>query len=417
MRRSALVGIGGGRTLDVAKLAATLKLRHNARVALITIDTYRIAAIDQLKVLGEQVGVEVYSEIENKNPVDIAKNAISKAKQVGYDVVIIDTAGRLSVDEQMMQEIADVKKAVNPGEILFVVDSMTGQDAVNTAKAFNDRLDFSGVVLTKLDGDTRGGAALSIKSVVNKPIKFVSMGEKMEALDVFHPDRMASRILGMGDVVTLVEYGDYECPHCARAHRIIPIIQREKSMLRALELYDRAIALDPLFARALVARIQLRLGGTGLQHHRGDGVSHHVVELPGDARPFLGDRDPFTLRLVACQSLRPRSHLVAAGGPGADHPPDRPRRAEDHQIDQGEREQGGREPPGAHEIGGVTLLLVVIDIVWLRFRVRQAVRSRFPDESLKGITWYAISRAVNMRFLRLPKPQRKIGEALPQNYR
>ncbi len=168
-------------------------------------DVYRPAAIDQLKVLGEQVEVAVYAEEGNKNPVDIAKNAIKYAKQHQHNLVIIDTAGRLSVDEAMMKEIGDVKKAVNPNEILFVVDSMTGQDAVNTAKAFNDVLDFSGVVLTKLDGDTRGGAALSIKSVVNKPIKFVSNGEKMDALSVFHPDRMANRILGMGDIVSLVE--------------------------------------------------------------------------------------------------------------------------------------------------------------------------------------------------------------------
>jgi signal recognition particle subunit SRP54 len=172
---------------------------------LVACDIYRPAAIDQLHVVGEQIGVEVYSERENKNAVSIAQNAISHAKNKGFNVVIIDTAGRLAIDEQMMNEIAAVKAAVDPGETLFVVDSMTGQDAVNTAKAFNDRLDFDGVVLTKLDGDTRGGAALSIKSVVNKPIKFVGTGEKMDALDVFHPKRMADRILGMGDVVSLVE--------------------------------------------------------------------------------------------------------------------------------------------------------------------------------------------------------------------
>jgi len=168
-------------------------------------DVYRPAAIDQLKVLAEQVGVDVYTEEGNKNPVDIAKNAIKHAKTHQNNVVIIDTAGRLSVDQEMMEEIGNIKKAVSPNEILFVVDSMTGQDAVNTAKAFNDVLDFDGVVLTKLDGDTRGGAALSIKTVVNKPIKFVSNGEKMDALSVFHPDRMANRILGMGDIVSLVE--------------------------------------------------------------------------------------------------------------------------------------------------------------------------------------------------------------------
>lgn len=168
-------------------------------------DVYRPAAIEQLKVLGGQVDVPVYSEEGSKNPVEIAKNAIKEAKLKGYNTVIVDTAGRLAIDEQMMNEIAAVKKAIDPQEILFVVDSMTGQDAVNTAKEFNDRLDFDGVVLTKLDGDTRGGAALSIRSVVNKPIKFMSMGEKMEALDVFHPNRMADRILGMGDIVSLVE--------------------------------------------------------------------------------------------------------------------------------------------------------------------------------------------------------------------
>jgi signal recognition particle subunit SRP54 len=172
---------------------------------LIACDIYRPAAIDQLHVLGEQIGVDVFSDRENKDAVSIAQKGIKHAKENGNSVVIIDTAGRLAVDEQMMNEIAAVKAAVNPDEILFVVDSMTGQDAVNTAKAFNDRLDFDGVVLTKLDGDTRGGAALSIKSIVNKPIKFVGTGEKMDAIDVFHPNRMADRILGMGDVVTLVE--------------------------------------------------------------------------------------------------------------------------------------------------------------------------------------------------------------------
>jgi signal recognition particle subunit SRP54 len=195
---------GSGKTTFSGKLARHLKSKGR-QVLLVAGDVYRPAAINQLGVLGEQVEVEVYKEEENKNPVEIAKNAIKHAKQQGINTVIVDTAGRLSVDEEMMTEIANVKKAVNPNEILFVVDSMTGQDAVNTAAAFNERLDFNGVVLTKLDGDTRGGAALSIKSVVNKPIKFVSMGEKMDALDVFHPDRMANRILGMGDIVSLVE--------------------------------------------------------------------------------------------------------------------------------------------------------------------------------------------------------------------
>ncbi|HLT49298.1 MAG TPA: hypothetical protein VKZ90_02515, partial [Aequorivita sp.] len=172
---------------------------------LVACDIYRPAAINQLHVVGDQIGVEVYSEPENKNPVSIAQNAIAHAKQNGFNVVIVDTAGRLAVDEAMMTEISNVHKAINPQETLFVVDAMTGQDAVNTAKAFNDKLNFEGVVLTKLDGDTRGGAAISIKSVVDKPIKFIGTGEKMDAIDVFHPARMADRILGMGDVVSLVE--------------------------------------------------------------------------------------------------------------------------------------------------------------------------------------------------------------------
>ncbi len=196
---------GSGKTTFSGKLAHHLKTKRGKSPLLVACDIYRPAAIDQLHVLGEQIGVPVYSERENKNPVDIAQNAIREAKSKGYNVVIVDTAGRLAIDEQMMGEIALVKSAINPGEILFVVDSMTGQDAVNTAKAFNDRLDFDGVVLTKLDGDTRGGAALSIKSVVNKPIKFVGTGEKPEALDIFYPERMADRILGMGDIVSLVE--------------------------------------------------------------------------------------------------------------------------------------------------------------------------------------------------------------------
>jgi signal recognition particle subunit SRP54 len=195
---------GSGKTTFSGKLARHIKSKGKHPL-LVAGDVYRPAAINQLKVLGEQIGVEVYADEESKNPVEIARQAVAKAKQAGNNVVIIDTAGRLSIDEQMMDEIERVKKAVQPSETLFVVDAMTGQDAVNTAQVFNERLDFDGVVLTKLDGDTRGGAALSIKSVVNKPIKFVSMGEKMDALDVFYPDRMASRILGMGDIVSLVE--------------------------------------------------------------------------------------------------------------------------------------------------------------------------------------------------------------------
>ncbi len=196
---------GAGKTTFSGKLALFLKTQKNKKPLLVAGDVYRPAAIEQLKVLGEQVGIPVYANLESKDPVAIALEGLAQAKQNGNNVLIVDTAGRLAIDEAMMVEIEQVKKALNPQEILFVVDAMTGQDAVNTAKVFNDRLDFTGAVLTKLDGDTRGGAALSIKSVVNKPIKFIGTGEKMEALDVFHPDRMSSRILGMGDVISLVE--------------------------------------------------------------------------------------------------------------------------------------------------------------------------------------------------------------------
>ncbi|MGQ1946664.1 signal recognition particle protein [Geofilum sp. OHC36d9] len=196
---------GSGKTTFTGKLANYLKSKRSKNPLLVAGDVYRPAAINQLQVLGEQIGVPVYTQEGSTDPVRIAKDAIKEAKQKGYDLVIIDTAGRLAVDEAMMKEIAAIKSAVKPDEILFVVDAMTGQDAVNTAKEFNDRLDFDGVVLTKLDGDTRGGAALSIRSVVSKPIKFVGTGEKMDALDVFHPSRMADRILGMGDIVSLVE--------------------------------------------------------------------------------------------------------------------------------------------------------------------------------------------------------------------
>lgn len=196
---------GSGKTTFSGKLASFLKTKKNKKPLLVACDVYRPAAIDQLHVLGEQLGIEVYSNKEEKDPVKIATDAVIYARSNGFNVVIVDTAGRLAVDEAMMDEIERVKKALNPSETLFVVDSMTGQDAVNTAKAFNDRIDFDGVVLTKLDGDTRGGAALSIKAVVDKPIKFVGTGEKMDALDVFYPKRMADRILGMGDVVSLVE--------------------------------------------------------------------------------------------------------------------------------------------------------------------------------------------------------------------
>ena len=195
---------GSGKTTFSGKLANFLKKQKLSPI-LVAADVYRPAAMEQLRILGEQIGVDVYLELENKNPVEIAQNAIREARSKNKNVVIIDTAGRLAIDEAMMTEVANIKSAVNPQEILFVVDSMTGQDAVNTAKAFNDRLDFSGVVLTKLDGDTRGGAALSIKYTVNKPIKFISSGEKLDTLDVFYPERMAQRILGMGDITTLVE--------------------------------------------------------------------------------------------------------------------------------------------------------------------------------------------------------------------
>lgn len=196
---------GSGKTTHTGKLARFLKTKRGRQVLLVAADVYRPAAIDQLEVVAKQVGVDVYTERENKNPVQIAKNGIEYAKQKGLNTVIVDTAGRLAIDAEMMDEIAAIKSAINPSETLFVVDSMTGQDAVNTAKAFNDRINFDGIILTKLDGDTRGGAALSIRSVVQKPIKFVGVGEKMDALDVFHPSRMADRILGMGDIVSLVE--------------------------------------------------------------------------------------------------------------------------------------------------------------------------------------------------------------------
>ena len=196
---------GSGKTTFSGKLALFLKKKKSKKPLLVACDVYRPAAIKQLEILAEQVGVDVFTNIESKDPVEIAKSAITYAKQNGHNIVIVDTAGRLAIDEQMMNEIAAIKQAVSPQETLFVVDAMTGQDAVNTAKAFNEKLDYNGVVLTKLDGDTRGGAALTIKSIVDKPIKFVGMGEKMDALDVFHPNRMAERILGMGDVVSLVE--------------------------------------------------------------------------------------------------------------------------------------------------------------------------------------------------------------------
>ena len=218
---------GSGKTTFSGKLANMLKTKQHKKPLLVACDVYRPAAIEQLKVVGEQVGVPVYSEIDNKDVVVIANNAIREAKAKGNDVVIVDTAGRLAVDEEMMNEISNLKNAINPDETLFVVDSMTGQDAVNTAKEFNDRLDFDGVVLTKLDGDTRGGAALSIRTVVTKPIKFVGTGEKMEAIDVFHPSRMADRILGMGDIVSLVERAQEQFDE-EEARRLQKKIQKNK---------------------------------------------------------------------------------------------------------------------------------------------------------------------------------------------
>lgn len=218
---------GSGKTTFSGKLANLLKSKQRKNPLLVACDVYRPAAIEQLEVVGGQVGVEVYSEPDNKDVVSIAKQAIQQAKAKGNDVVIIDTAGRLAVDEEMMDEIARLKDAVHPDETLFVVDAMTGQDAVNTAKEFNDRLDFNGVVLTKLDGDTRGGAALSIRTVVTKPIKFVGTGEKMEAIDVFHPSRMADRILGMGDIVSLVERAQEQFDE-EEAKRLQKKIQKNK---------------------------------------------------------------------------------------------------------------------------------------------------------------------------------------------
>ena len=218
---------GSGKTTFSGKLARMLKSKRSRRPLLVACDVYRPAAIEQLRVLAEQIGVPMYCELDSKDPVQIARHAIDEARAKGYDTVIIDTAGRLAVDEQMMQEIAAIKQAIQPDEILFVVDSMTGQDAVNTAKEFNERLDFTGVVLTKLDGDTRGGAALSIRTVVNKPIKFIGTDEKLEAIDLFHPDRMADRILGMGDIVSLVERAQEQYDE-AEAKRLQKRIQKNQ---------------------------------------------------------------------------------------------------------------------------------------------------------------------------------------------
>ncbi|MCR4764753.1 MAG: signal recognition particle protein [Bacteroidaceae bacterium] len=218
---------GSGKTTFSGKLARMLKTKKGRRPLLVACDVYRPAAIEQLRVLAEQINVPMYAELDSKDPVSIAQHAITEAKGKGYDLVIVDTAGRLAVDEEMMNEITAIKEGINPDEILFVVDSMTGQDAVNTAKEFNERLDFTGVVLTKLDGDTRGGAALSIRTVVNKPIKFVGTGEKLEAIDQFHPERMADRILGMGDIVSLVERAQEQYDE-AEAKRLQKKIQKNQ---------------------------------------------------------------------------------------------------------------------------------------------------------------------------------------------
>ena len=234
---------GSGKTTFASKLANYLQTKKGKKVMLVACDVYRPAAIEQLRVLGEQINAKVYTGEGESNPVKKAQAAIDEAKRFGYDVVIVDTAGRLAVDEQMMQEIAAIKEAINPSETLFVVDAMTGQDAVNTAKEFNDRLDFDGVVLTKLDGDARGGAALSIRSVVNKPIKFIGTGEKMEALDVFHPARMADRILGMGDVVSLVERAQEQYDE-AEARRISKKIAKNQKMGSMKELMGMIPGMD-----------------------------------------------------------------------------------------------------------------------------------------------------------------------------
>ena len=231
---------GSGKTTFSGKLARMLKTKKNRKPLLVACDVYRPAAIEQLRVLGEQIEVPVYSELDSKNPVQIALNAIHEAKAKGYDLVIVDTAGRLAIDEQMMNEIEAIKKAINPDETLFVVDSMTGQDAVNTAREFNERLDFNGVVLTKLDGDTRGGAALSIRTVVNKPIKFVGTGEKLDAIDQFHPARMADRILGMGDIVSLVERAQEQYDEEGNLKELASMIPGVGKAIKDIDIDDNA---------------------------------------------------------------------------------------------------------------------------------------------------------------------------------
>ena len=270
---------GSGKTTFSGKLARMLKTKKNRKPLLVACDVYRPAAIEQLRVLAEQIEVPMYCELDSKNPVEIAQHAIQEAKAKGYDLVIVDTAGRLAVDEQMMNEIAAIKEAINPNEILFVVDSMTGQDAVNTAKEFNERLDFNGVVLTKLDGDTRGGAALSIRSVVNKPIKFVGTGEKLEAIDQFHPARMADRILGMGDIVSLVERAPVSYTH-------LDVYKRQ--FLRSSD-YNYLSAPDDIY----VSQSQIKLFGL----KTGD-VVEGVIRPPKEGEKYFPFHSIFLCRIV-----------------------------------------------------------------------------------------------------------------------
>ena len=274
---------GSGKTTFSGKLASFIKSKKGRQVLLVAGDVYRPAAIDQLKILGEQIGVPVYTEEGNQNPVEIAENAIKYARQNSYNVVIVDTAGRLAVDEAMMQEITTIKQTVNPCETLFVVDSMTGQDAVNTAREFNDRLDFDGVVLTKLDGDTRGGAAISIRSVVNKPLKFISSGEKMDALQVFHPERMADRILGMGDVVSLVERAQQQYDE-QEARRLT-----KKVMTNKFDFNDFLSQIDQVKKMGNLKDVASMIPGMGKMLRDveiGDDVFKHTEAIIGSMTPY-----------------------------------------------------------------------------------------------------------------------------------
>ncbi|MBE6212099.1 MAG: signal recognition particle protein [Rikenellaceae bacterium] len=274
---------GSGKTTFSGKLASFIKSKKGRQVLLVAGDVYRPAAIDQLKILGEQTGVPVYTEEGNQDPVEIAENAIKYARQNSYNVVIVDTAGRLAVDEAMMQEITTIKQTVNPCETLFVVDSMTGQDAVNTAREFNDRLDFDGVVLTKLDGDTRGGAAISIRSVVNKPLKFISSGEKMDALQVFHPERMADRILGMGDVVSLVERAQQQYDEEA-ARRLT-----KKVMTNKFDFNDFLSQIDQVKKMGNLKDVASMIPGMGKMLRDveiGDDVFKHTEAIIGSMTPL-----------------------------------------------------------------------------------------------------------------------------------